>query len=189
MDVIRRAIIVWVVFQALVWIVFGVGYLSNPDAWTSDSPIDPSTAAVGGWLTTFLYIICFNSIIILAIVIGNVFVRFGLVTPGLLILLWQGIQIGWIAGTNAFEVPFASLAASNIQYLKVGLWETSAYILACAITLPKSLLIAKTFPATQWDETKQLKDIRFSAPEKVLCFLALVCLVGAAMVETHFLVS
>lgn len=117
------------------------------------------------------------------------FVRFGPITPGLLILLWQGVQIGWVAGTNAFEVPFVSLAASNIQYLKVGLWETSAYVLACSITLPKSLFIAKTFPATQWDETKQIKDIHLSTSEKVLCILGFVFLVGAAIAETHFLVG
>lgn len=188
-SAVRRAIIIWLVFQVLVWVVFGIGYLSSPNAWTGDSPIDPSTATVGGWLTTFLYIICLNSIIVVIIVIGNMFVRFGPITPGLLILLWQGVQIGWVAGTNAFEVPFVSLAASNIQYLKVGLWETSAYVLACSITLPKSLFIAKTFPATQWDETKQIKDIHLSTSEKVLCILGFVFLVGAAIAETHFLVG
>ena len=67
---------------------------------------------------------------------GNLLVRFGSVTPGLLVLLVQGAAIGWVAGTNSFEVPFASVAAANMQYLRIGLWETSAYAIFVQLLSP-----------------------------------------------------
>jgi hypothetical protein len=109
------------------------------------------------------------------------------VTPGLLILIIQGATIGWVAGTNGFEVPFASLAAANMQYLRIGLWETSAYAIICALTLTKSLLVANSFPAKEWAEKHTLRSLRFSSTEKALGVLALLFLVGAALVEALYL--
>ena len=55
-------------------------------------------------------------------------------------------MIGWLAGANGFEVPFINVTAANMQYLRIGLWETTAYSLVCGVTLTKSLLISETFP-------------------------------------------
>ncbi len=120
--------------------------------------------------------------------LGNVFVRFGPLTPGLVILLLQGIMIGHVAGANSFEFPFASVAEANIQYLKVGLWEITAYSLVCAVTLTKSLYVAGTFPAKQWSEVRKLKDIVFSAPEKMLFGASLILLVVSAYVEAFLII-
>lgn len=189
LEPLQRAVAVWLLFQLVLWLTFGVGYLLNPGAWVDVPPIPPSQAAVGGWLSTLMFIIVNNALVVLIIVAGNLFVRFGWVTPGLLALLIQGTAIGWLAGTNGFEAPFASVATANAQFLRVGLWETTAYALACAVTLPKSLLVSKTFPATEWAEVHKLKDLRFSAKEKLLGLSVIVSLLTAALVEAGYLLS
>ncbi|MGI5840039.1 MAG: hypothetical protein ACOX8W_10315 [bacterium] len=184
MDPIRRSATIWVLLQALLWTVFAIGYLANPGAWNGGPAAEP---AAGGRLAMFMHIITNNLIVIALIAGGNLFVRFGSATPGLLVLLLQGITIGWIAGANGFAVPFPSPAAANLQYLRVGLWETTAYALACAVTLPKSLLVAPSFPAREWTTVRSLKELHFARTEKWLGLFALAALVGAAIVETFYL--
>ena len=140
--------IIWLLSSKLSSGFFAVGYVTNPGAWQNVPTVAPSTAAVGGVATTVGYIIFRNTIVLLLIGAGNLLVRFGPVTPGLLVLLVQGAAIGWLAGTNGFEVPFPSVAAANLQYLRIGLWETSAYavflrtdahqIPACGRQLPRA---------------------------------------------------
>jgi hypothetical protein len=186
---VKRTIIVWLLFQSVLWVFFGAGYLLQPDSWVNVPTVAPSSAAVGGVGTTIGYIVLRNSIVLLLIGAGNLFVRFGPVTPGLLVLAVQGGAIGWLAGTNGFEVPFASVAAANMQYFRVGLWETSAYAVFCAITLTKSLLVSDSFPAKEWAEKRTWGSLRFSRAEKALAVLALAFLVGAALVEALYLVG
>jgi hypothetical protein len=183
-GIIRRTIIIWLAFQLLMWIVFGVSYLIHIDAWTNVSRVEPSSAAVGGWSTTFIFILFNNAIICLLIVVGNIFVRFASVTPGVIALLIQAVSIGWLAGANGFEVPFQNVMTANMQFLKIGLWETTSYTLACAITLPKSLYIADTFPAKEWSEVRKFKDIRLTVQEFIVTLLGGLMLIGAAIVET-----
>jgi hypothetical protein len=124
-----------------------------------------------------------NSFILLLIGLGNLFVRFGWFTPGVIILIIQALTIGWTAGTNAFAQPFPSVAAANAAFLRVGLWETSAYAVVCAVTLPKSRLIADAFPATEWEEQRSLRDLTFTRRELGLLAISVVMLTGAAVVE------
>ena len=184
---VKRTIIIWLLLQAVLWVFFAVGYVTNPGAWQNVPTVAPSTAAVGGVATTVGYIIFRNTIVLLLIGAGNLLVRFGPVTPGLLVLLVQGAAIGWLAGTNGFEVPFPSVAAANLQYLRIGLWETSAYAVFCALTLTKSLLVADSFPAREWVGRHSLSSLRFSRTEKALALLTLLFLVGAALVEALYL--
>ena len=74
-----------------------------------------------------------------------------------------------------------------MQYFRIGLWETSAYAVFCAVTLTKSLLVADSFPAREWTETHTLRSLRFSRTEKALALLAFLFLVGAALVEAFYL--
>ena len=143
--------------------------------------------AVGGWWSTFLFIILSNLSICALLTAGNIFVRFGPVTPGLIVLAIQAVMIGWLAGANGFEIPFISVGAANLQFLKIGLWETTTYALICAVTLPKSLLIAETFPAKQWSQTRGLKDITFTAVETGIIVLSCIMLIVAAIIETYAL--
>ena len=62
------------------------------------SIVDPVVATVGGWWSTLFYIIISNSIICILIIIGNVFVRFSYITPGLLVIAIQAVMIGWQIG-------------------------------------------------------------------------------------------
>lgn len=184
---VKRTIIIWFLLQGVLWAFFAVGYLAKPSAWDNVQAVAPSSAAVGGVAATMGYITARNAVVMLFIGAGNLFVRFGSVTPGLLVLLVQGGAIGWLAGANGFEVPFSSVAAANMQYLRIGLWETTAYALFCAMTLTKSLLVANSFPAKEWAEKHALRSLTFSGTEKVLGLLALLCLFGAALVEALYL--
>lgn len=181
----KRTIIMWIVFQLILWIVFGVSAITHQDAWLNVMEVNPNNAAVGGWITTFAFIIISNLLICILIAVGNLFVRFGVVTPGFIVLIVQAFSIGWIAGSNQFEVPFATITDANLAYLKIGLWETTAYIVTCAITLPKSLYIADSFPATRWLETKKISAIKFNKTEKIIFIIGILSLVIAALIETY----
>ncbi len=181
---ILRSVVVWLGFQIALWVVFGISYMLHRDSWINVAIVASTTAAVGGWWTTLLFILVNNAFICAIIVAGNLFVRFGAVTPGLLALIIQAVSIGWVAGSNGFEVPFANVTAANLQYLRIGLWETTAYALACAVTLPKSLNIAETFPAKTWSLTRKLRDVSLSTSEITLLLLGSTALIIAATIET-----
>ena len=189
MSALNRCIIIWLCFQGILWFVFGLGYITHKEAWTNVVEVEASTAAVGGWWTTLLFIVANNLVICLLLIVGNLFVRFHVFTPGLFVLLMQAVMIGWMAGTNGFEIPFVNVSAANIQFLRIGIWETTAYALAFAVTLPKSLLIADTFPAKKWSETKRLKDVRFNSSEILLLIFGGLVLILAAIVETFAIVK
>ena len=143
---VKRTIIIWLLLQAVLWVFFAVGYVAQPSAWQNVPAVAPSSAAVGGVASTLGYIVLRNCIVLLLIGAGNLFVRFGPVTPGLLVLIVQGAAIGWLAGTNGFEVPFPSVAAANMQYLRMRpmgdqclcrfLWADSHKIAACGQQFP-----------------------------------------------------
>ena len=181
-GVVKRTIVVWIAFQAILWIVFGITYFANPDSWRGIYEASHAVPSSDSLLRTFLFIIGNNLTLFLLIALGNIFVRFGPLTPGLLILALQGVMIGRVAGANSFEFPFATVWDANIRYLKVGLWETTAYALICAVTLTKSLNIADTFPAKQWTETRKLKDIDFSVAEKIVVLISALMLITAAYI-------
>ncbi len=104
-------------------------------------------------------------------------------------LLIQGVMIWWLGGSNGFEVPFVNIAAANMQYLKIGLWETTAYALVCAVTLNKSLHISDTFPAKKWSQTRKFQDIKLNHTEIIIIVLGSIALLCAAIAETFFLVG
>ena len=185
MSSLKRSIIIWVLFQFVLWLVFAINYYLNPEAWNivSSEVQTTSTSVWGG----FLYIIGMNSILFFIIAIGNIFVRFGSITLGPIILLLQGIMIGYVAGTNSFEYPFVSVAEANLQFLRVGLWETTAYALICAVTMTKSLYIADSFPAKKWAEVRSLRDLNFSLTEKVIVIVSIILLITAAYIEAYLL--
>ncbi|HOG47607.1 MAG TPA: hypothetical protein PLB78_13320, partial [Anaerolineae bacterium] len=145
MGVLKRTAVIWTAYMAVLWAVFGIGLLTHPQAWQGVAPAQGDA----GW-RFLLFILASNGFIALLMAGGNLFVRFGSVTPGLLILFLKALQIGWLAGTNGFTPPFASVAAANAAFLRVGLWETTAYALVCAVTLTKSLYVADSFPARRW---------------------------------------
>jgi hypothetical protein len=188
-NAVYRSIIIFLGFQALLWLVFGISYVTHKEAWHNVAEVEPITAAVGGWWSTFGYIIINNLIVCALIIVGNLFVRFASFTPGLVVLIVQALMIGWLAGSNGFEIPFATVAAANMQFLKIGLLETMAYALACAVTLPKSLLISETFPAKEWAQKRTLKDIKFSKDEIIIAILGAVLLITAGIIETFVIFS
>ena len=184
MNAIKRSFIIWFGFQILLWLVFVFSVMVHKEAWLNVVELEPTAAAEGGWWTTMFYIMASNLLICLLLMGGNIFVRFNMFTPGLAILFIQAIAIGWLAGSNGFEIPFTNLASANIQYLKVGLWETTAYAFACAVTLPKSLYISKTFPAKVWSQIHKLKDLELDRSEKVILVFGGITLLGASIIET-----
>jgi hypothetical protein len=173
-----RTAIIWAGMLIVMFVTFGVGVATHPEAWVGV----PAGETLGGWplLWTALF---HNTLILLLIGVGNLFVRFGWFTPGLLILIIQALTIGWTAGTNAFANPFPSVAAANAAFLRIGLWETGAYAVVCAVTLTKSRLIANAFPATAWEEQRSLRDLTFTRSERWLLGTSVVMVVGAAVAE------
>ena len=189
MDVFKRSIVLFIIFQLILWSVFGISYFFHQDAWKDIVDVNPQTAAVGGWGLTFLFIFITNAIICTLIIVGNLFVRFGIITPGLIILLIQAFSIGWLAGQNGFEIPFINVKEANLQYLKVGFWETTAYVLACSVTLSKSLYISNTFPAKRWDVVRKFKDIKLSLREQVVMIICILFLLSSAITESTFIIG
>jgi hypothetical protein len=181
----KRTAVLWVAFMVMLWGSFGLARLANPGAFTGIVG-EPGADAMSG-IALFGFIVVMNSLVMLLIAGGNVFVRFGWVTPGLVVLIAQGLQIGWLAGSNGFEMPFATVEAANQAFLRIGLWETSAYALICGVTLTKSLNVSATFPPRTWIETHRLTDLRLHRSEAVLTATAVVMLVCAALSETFVL--
>ncbi len=173
-----RTAIIWASMLIVMFITFGIGVATHPEAWTGV----PAREMIGGWPLLWTALL-HNTLILLLIGVGNLFVRFGWFTPGLLILSIQALTIGWTAGTNAFTNPFSSAAAANAAFLRIGLWETGAYAVVCAVTLTKSRLIADTFPATTWEEQHSLRDLTFTRTELGVLIMSGVMLVGAAVTE------
>lgn len=189
MGVVKRSIVVWAMFQIILWTVFGIAMLINPNAWNvvpQAGSVAPEASSLFG---TFLYIVGRNLILFLIIIFANMFARFGIISLGLIIILFQGIMIGYVAGSNSFEYPFSSVLEANLQYLKVGLWETTAYALICAATITKSLYIAETFPPKKWSEERKLKDIKFAASEVIVCIIAFLMLVAAGYIEAVYIIE
>lgn len=180
-NVIKRSVIIWLAFMSVLWIVFAIGVLTHPQAWANV----PIGEVQTGW-NVFFYIIGMNGIILLLIIVGNLFVRLGPITPGLVILAWNAVNIGWTAGTNGFSEPFSSVALANAAFVRIGLWETTAYVLICAVTLNKSLHISDSFPARQWIETRKLRDLRFTSTEIVVAVASIVSLLGAGIIEAFY---
>ncbi len=178
LPALARTGLLWVVFMVLLWTIFAIGLSTHPEAWLNIVPSEPEK----GW-NIFGFILVSNSLILALIALGNLFVRFGNITPGLVILGIQAVIIGWTAGTNGFTDPFQSVGTANAAFLRIGLWETSAYVLICAVTLPKSRLVSTTFPAKTWVKSMPLKDLRFTKSEIVIVGLGLVILCFAAAIE------
>ncbi len=184
MSVLGRSVWVWLVFKLVLWMTFGLSFLIHKKEWVDVALVQASSAAEGGWASTLLFILASNLLICLLIAGGNIFVRFGSVSPGLVILLIQAVSIGWLAGSNGFEIPFESVRHANLQYLKVGFLETTAYALTCAVTLPKSLYVSKTFPAKKWAEIRRFKDLKFTQTELIFLFAGGIAITIAAIIET-----
>lgn len=178
MSVFRRSAILWIIIIILSSLVFAVAAMTHPEAWEQVYTYPRET----GW-DIFIFIIGFNLMLIAFITGGNLFVRFGSVTPGLMILLLQSIHIGWIAGTNSFMEPFPSIMSAQFAFLRIGIWEITAYVLFCSATLDKSLYISATFPAREWKETRQLKNLHFSIQERIVLFLGSTAFFSAAIIE------
>jgi len=182
MKPIKRTITVWVIFFLIQWITFGAGYFTHKEAWNS---VEITVADTG--INSAILIFINNFILVSLIILGNIFARFGRVSIGGVILLIQGVIIGWTAGTNSFLFPFESLKEANINYFKIGLWELSAYAIICGVTITKSLYISETFPPKKWISEKKIKDIKFNTTEIILLLTGFVLLVGSALVEGFFI--
>jgi hypothetical protein len=71
----------------------------------------------------------------------------------------------------------------HAAFMRVGLWEPTAYVLICAVTLPKSLYVADSFPARAWSEVRSLRSLVMSRAERVLAGFSLLCLLVATWEE------
>ena len=139
---VKRTIIIWLLLQAVLWVFFVIGYLARPGAWQDVPAIAPASAAVGGVASTLGYIVFRNAIVLLLIGAGNILVRFGSVTPGLLVLLVQGATIGWVE-RMALRFPFQACSCQPAVFTHRPM-ETSAYAVLRTDST-KSLLLPTVF--------------------------------------------
>ena len=77
MHVLSRTVFLWLIFMAVLWTIFAVGAITHPQAWIDVSLVIPQR----GW-NVFWFIVRNNFLILTLITIGNLFVRFGTITPG-----------------------------------------------------------------------------------------------------------
>lgn len=125
-----------------------------------------------------------RKLLLLALIAGgNLLAGLGQLPPGLVMLLYQAVVISWTAGANRFAESFVSVAAANAAFMRVGLWETTAYLLICAVTLRKSFYVADSFSARAWSEVRSLRGLVRSRAERVLAGFSLLCLLVAAWEE------
>ena len=184
LGAVKRSVVVLLGFQVLRWLVFGISYMLNRGSWVEVAAVEASTAAVGGWWSTFFFILL-SILFICVLCRGNILVRFGSITPGLLVL--PSARLSLLAGWRGPKVlsTISQCGRSEPAVLEDRALGDISLCPDCAVTLPKSLLVADTFPAKQWSETRRLRDIALSPAETGIVVLGCLMLIAAALIETN----
>lgn len=176
-----RLVVLWVAMLALTFGSFGVhlwlgdGY--GEAAATTAAPEAPSLLR--------LVAIIWSINLANAAVIGltSTLFRFGPFNVGTLYLAVQVVMIGRIAGLNAFEFPMSSIADGLLQFLRVGLWEVTAYVIVAAVTITKARWIADRLGASEWRERRTWRELDWNDDERWLLVAAVGLILGAGLVE------
>jgi hypothetical protein len=92
-------------------------------------------------------------------------------------------MIGRIAGLNSFEHPMAGVGEGLLQFLRVGLWEITAYVIVAGVALTKARWIADRFGAATWRERRTWADLDWPRSELWLLDLAAALILGSGLVE------
>lgn len=181
----KRCIVMWIVFQVLLWGIFFIAFFLNKDKWENINinKIEQEIS-IGMCVSSFVRILIMNILIYTIIAAGNLIARINIFTPGTVILLIHAIGLGWLAGINGFSVEFDSLLSANIQFLKVDLWEYTAYILVCCVTMTKSVYILEDYKMRKFEKTSSLKEIKFTKIETKVLAISFAILVTSAIIET-----
>lgn len=177
-DLLKRIIILWIIYQLFIWVIFSIGYITHPQNWLLISQELLVTHPV-----SFQEIVYKNLLIILLIVIGNLTVRFSFITPGLILLTLKCLVIAWTIGTNSGAILYIDFLSASYQYFITWVWEPTAYVIACAITLPKSKYITKGI--LDKGIPSKIDKIRFNSVEKGFLAVSVLLLLIGALAETY----
>lgn len=115
--------------------------------------------------------------------VASTLFRFGPVNVGTAYLTVQLVVIGRIAGLNTFAYPMPSVVDGLVQFLRVGLWEVTAYVIVAAVTMTKARWIADRPGAAQWRERRRWRQLPWTTTDRWLLFVAVTLILLAGAIE------
>lgn len=174
-----RIAALWLLTMAVLFASFAV-HLWLGSGYEGDAPQGTATETVAEVLAIAIPVNLANAALIGAV---SLLFRFGPINPGTLYLVVLALFVGRIAGLNDFQYPMESVAAGLAQFARVGLWEITAYVIVAAVTMTKARWVADRPMAKQWREVRRWRDIAFSPSELTCLVIAVLLIVGAAVVE------
>ena len=124
------------------------------------------------------------NLFLLLLILGANHFRIGHFTLGYLPLYANVILLGLFAGSDSFA---GGVSSRNLEgwllFLRVGFLEFSAYILACAATVPLAMFHADRWRGESFRRLRRFQDVRLSWQEWACLLLALGLLALAAVSE------
>lgn len=182
-----RVVVLWLVTLTIMFVSFGLHlWLGNGYEQVAAVPPERASTRLLPLLLTIWGINLAN-----ALVIGftSTLFRFGPVNVGTLYLTVQVVMIGRIAGLNRFEYPMANVGEGLLQFLRVGLWEVTAYAIVAGVTLTKARWIADRPGASTWRERRTWAELDWGRTEWTMLAVATVLLLGSGVVEALWIVQ
>lgn len=176
-----RLAVLWVVMLALTFGSFGVHlWLGDGYGEAAAATTAPEVPSLLGLLALIWSINLANAAVI---GLASTLFRFGPFNVGTLYLAVQLVMIGRIAGLNTFAYPMASVSDGLLQFIRVGLWEVTAYVIVAAVTITKARWIADRLGASEWRQRRTWRELDWSGTERSLLVAAVGLILGAGLVE------
>jgi hypothetical protein len=172
-------------YFAVLALAYVFGILVLPEGIMRELPIPAFTIFEEGesFFSLFGKTIGYN-VLVLVMIIGTNHFRVQRLTFGYLPLYANTAMMGLFAGTNSFSGGVSAYTLEGwLLFLQVGMLEFSAYILACAATVPLAMFHADRWRGEQFRRIRGLREVRLSKQEFVFLLVALVLLVVAAVNE------
>lgn len=174
-----RVGVLWTTMLAVLFISFGL------HLWAGSGYDQPPTTAPETVSVLRLMALAWTVNLANAALIGvaSTLFRFGPINVGTAYLTVQILLIGRIAGLNTFTYPMPSVADGLVQFLQVGLWEVTAYIIVAAVTMTKARWIADRLGAAQWRQRRRWRQLAWTSGERWLLAAAVTLILGAGAIE------
>lgn len=176
-----RVVVLWLMALGVMFASFGLHlWLGSGYDEVAAPSAAPGSARLLPLLLTIWGINVANALVI---GVTSTLFRFGPINVGALYLTVQVVMIGRIAGLNGFEHPMASVGEGLVQFVRVGLWEVTAYVIVAGVTLTKARWIADRLGAKTWREQRTWAELDWSRTERWMLAVAAVLILGSGFVE------
>ena len=180
-----RVLYAFVFFFVLLALSYAVGFVLLPEGSLKKLPFPVFGVFKGqeAFASLFIKTLVYNIFMLAFIVLMNIF-RVRSFTFGYLPLYANTIILGLFAGTNSFSGGISAYTTQGfLLFLRVGLLEFSAYILAATATVNFAMYYADKWRGDSFKKVKDLRDLKLSPQEVILLILAIILLVVAAFNE------